>query len=78
MRQPKTILERIPQVAQAQMALLQEETAEARLPETCDSCSAKALIRCSMPFGTLFFCMHHYNKHATALKQKGAKATPLF
>lgn len=78
MKPLKTILERIPLVAQAQMDLLQEETAEARLPETCDSCSAKALIRCSMPFGTLFFCMHHYNKHATALKQKGAKATPLF
>ena len=78
MKQPKITSERIPQVAQAQMELLQEETAEVRLPETCDSCSAKALVRCSLPFGTLFFCMHHYNKHATALKEKGARATPLF
>jgi hypothetical protein len=47
-------------------------------PALCDSCGVKALVRASMPFGTLFFCMHHYNKHATALKEKGAKATPLF
>jgi hypothetical protein len=71
-------LERIPLVAQ--VPILDQE----RLEETeevlvrCDSCTARALVRASMPFGTLFFCMHHYNKHATALKEKGAKATPLF
>ena len=53
-----------------------EETEAARVP--CDSCTARALVKASMPFGTLFFCMHHYNKHATALKEKGAQATPLF
>lgn len=54
------------------------ETAEVHLPESCDSCNAKALIRCSLPFGTLFFCMHHYNKHADALKERGGRATALF
>lgn len=33
----------------------------------CDSCSARAMIVCLLPFGELTFCMHHYNKNAQAL-----------
>ena len=71
----KMTSERIQQVEQV-LEKAPEETEAARVQ--CDSCTARALVKASMPFGTLFFCMHHYNKHATALKDKGAKATPLF
>lgn len=78
MKPHKMTLERIPLVAQVPILdqELLEETEAVRVQ--CDSCNARALVKASMPFGTLFFCMHHYNKHATALKEKGAKATPLF
>lgn len=78
MKPHKMTLERIQLVAQAPI-LDQEkaqETEEARVQ--CDACTARALVKASLSFGTLFFCMHHYNKHATALKEKGAKAAPLF
>lgn len=78
MRPHRITLERIPLVAQVPI-LDQEPTAEAEAARVqCDSCTARALVKTSMPFGALFFCMHHYNKHATALKEKGAKVTPLF
>jgi len=48
-----------------------------RLPQQCDSCSARAMVHCLLPFGELYFCLHHYNKHATALKGKGAVSTLL-
>ena len=53
MKLPKTILERIQLVEQV-MEKVQEETEEG--PVLCDSCTAKALVKTSLPFGTLFFC----------------------
>lgn len=49
---------------------------EAMGPEwqRCDSCSAKAQIKCYLPFGALNFCRHHYNKHSEALIAKGGRA----
>lgn len=75
MKQPRMSSERIQLVEQV-LEKAQEETEAG--PVLCDSCSARALVKASMSFGTLFFCMHHYNKHATALKDKGAIATPIF
>ena len=40
----------------------------------CDSCSAKAQIKTELPYGELWFCMHHYNKNAQALTEQGAIA----
>lgn len=42
--------------------------------ERCDQCSAKALVHTELPFGDLWFCMHHYNKNAQALTDRGAVA----
>lgn len=40
----------------------------------CDSCSARAMIVSILPYGDLFFCMHHYNQHAQALTNQGGIA----
>jgi hypothetical protein len=40
----------------------------------CDNCSARAGIEVSLPFGELYFCKHHYNKHSEALTDKGGVA----
>jgi hypothetical protein len=58
--------------------LVQEETSEL-LEETgqwvqCDSCSARAMVKVSLSFGELWFCLHHYNKNAEALTNKGGIA----
>jgi hypothetical protein len=57
------------------------ETLEQQLqPETeaglvlCDQCSARAFVQVGLPTGILTFCMHHYNKNAHALTEKGAVA----
>jgi hypothetical protein len=55
------------------------ETLEQQLqPETglvlCDQCSARAFVEVGLPSGILTFCMHHYNKNAQALTEKGAVA----
>lgn len=44
-------------------------------PQQCDSCSARSMVYVNLPFGEFYFCLHHYNKHATALKAKGAVST---
>lgn len=75
MKQPRMILERN-LMAQA-LAPERLEEMEAAGPALCDACGVKALVKCSLPFGTLSFCMHHYNKHQEALKAKGAVVTPL-
>jgi hypothetical protein len=46
-------------------------------PEVCDACGVRAIIGCFMPFGTLYFCNHHYNKHAMALESSGAVISEL-
>jgi len=40
----------------------------------CDSCSARAMVVCILPYGELTFCMHHYNQHAQALTDQGGIA----
>ncbi len=40
----------------------------------CDQCSARAFVTVGLSTGILTFCMHHYNKHALALTEKGAVA----
>lgn len=42
--------------------------------EQCDSCSARAMVKVDLPFGNLWFCLHHYNKNAEALTDKGGIA----
>lgn len=54
---------------------LEETPQQAQL---CDSCGVRALVQSSFGFGTLYFCLHHYNKLAKALDDKGAVSTPLF
>jgi hypothetical protein len=57
-----------PQLPEMQMA----EESQQRIQ--CDSCSARAGILVSLPFGTLSFCIHHYNKNAVALTEQGGIA----
>ena len=40
----------------------------------CDKCSARAQIKTELPYGELWFCMHHYNENAQALTEQGAIA----
>jgi len=40
----------------------------------CDQCSARASVSVDLSAGILTFCMHHYNKNAHALTEKGAVA----
>jgi hypothetical protein len=42
--------------------------------EQCDSCSARAMVKVELPFGNLWFCLHHYNKNAEALTDRGGIA----
>jgi hypothetical protein len=50
---------------------LLEETVQR---EQCDSCSARALVKVTLSFGELWFCLHHYNKNAEALTERGGIA----
>lgn len=62
-------------MAQGQIQEMQPQEAQPQtqvVPELCDSCSARALVKSSFEFGTLYFCLHHYNKNATALRAKGS------
>lgn len=52
----------------------QVEMLPQELSPRCDGCSARALIKCDLPFGPLYFCQHHYNKHALALTGQGGVA----
>jgi hypothetical protein len=73
-KQLRMVLERI-MMAQGQIQEMQPQEVQPQtpvLPELCDSCSARALIKSSFEFGTLYFCLHHYNKNATALRAKGS------
>ena len=65
-------------MAQAQAPEKQqlEETPQQQ-PPVCDKCGVRALVQSSFGFGTLYFCLHHYNKLAKALDDKGAVSTPL-
>ena len=58
--------------------LVQEETSELLVEtgqrEQCDSCSARAMVKVDLPFGNLWFCLHHYNKNAEALTDRGGIA----
>jgi hypothetical protein len=51
---------------------LQPETAAG--PVLCDQCSARAGMQVILPYGELWFCLHHYNDHADALTKQGAIA----
>jgi hypothetical protein len=78
-KQLRMVLERI-MMAQGQIQEKQPQEAPLQMPqapELCDSCSARALVKSSFEFGTLYFCLHHYNKLAKALDDKGAVSTPL-
>ena len=44
----------------------------------CDSCPQKAWVHIYLPVGHLYFCHHHYNKHAEALIGGGAKAVRIY
>jgi hypothetical protein len=73
-KQLRMVLERI-MMAQGQIQEMQPQEAQPQtlvVPELCDSCSARALVKSSFEFGTLYFCLHHYNKNATALRAKGS------
>jgi hypothetical protein len=73
-KQLRMVLERI-MMAQGQIQEKQPQEAQLQMPqapELCDSCSARALVKSSFEFGTLYFCLHHYNKNATALRAKGS------
>jgi hypothetical protein len=59
---------------QQQAETLQEQQ---QGPALCDACGVRAVIGCFMPFGTLYFCNHHYNKHAMALESQGATISEL-
>lgn len=54
--------------------MLPQELSEVEPGARCDRCSARALVHCSMPFGVLYFCLHHYNEHAVVLTKQGAVA----
>lgn len=43
-------------------------------PVLCDKCSARAGVQVILPYGELWFCLHHYNDHADALTKQGAVA----
>lgn len=73
MKPPKTVSVRRPEMTQP-MALDQMVLEVAMGAERCDQCSAKALVHTELPFGDLWFCMHHYNKNAQALTDHGAVA----
>jgi hypothetical protein len=62
------------QEKQQQAETLQQQPQE---PALCDACGVRAVIGCFMPFGTLYFCNHHYNKHAMALESQGATISEL-
>lgn len=51
-----------------------EVVVEAVNVELCDRCSARAMVRVNLPFGSLWFCLHHYNKNAQALTDQGGIA----
>lgn len=51
---------------------LEQETGAG--PVLCDQCSARAFVKVTLSAGILTFCMHHYNKNAHALTEKGAVA----
>jgi hypothetical protein len=70
------ILERI-LMAQVQAPEKQQLEETPRQGQLCDSCGVRALFQSSFGFGTLYFCLHHYNKLAKALDDKGAVSTPL-
>lgn len=59
---------------------LMPEQLEAQGPERqqCDSCPQKAWVHVYLGVGHLYFCHHHYNKHATALHEQGAKAVRIY
>ena len=40
----------------------------------CDSCSARAVFLVDLPYGSLAFCNHHYNKNCDALTKQGGIA----
>lgn len=42
--------------------------------ERCDQCSARAMVKVIFSYGNLWFCLHHYNKNAQALTERGAIA----
>lgn len=42
----------------------------------CDYCGvARAVFKVSLSTGELWFCRHHYNKHASAMKTVSTKIT---
>jgi hypothetical protein len=49
-----------------------QETAEGLV--LCDQCSARAQVEVGLLTGKLTFCLHHYNKNAEVLTNKGAVA----
>lgn len=53
---------------------LEQELETAAELVLCDQCSARAFVKVTLPTGILTFCMHHYNKNANALTEKGAVA----
>jgi hypothetical protein len=54
--------------------LLAEEDISVNVRESCDLCSARAMIVVLFPSGELTFCMHHYNNIAHALTDQGGVA----
>jgi hypothetical protein len=46
--------------------------------QQCDSCSARAFIHIYLSVGDLYFCNHHYNKHASVLHSRNARAVRIY
>jgi putative aminopeptidase FrvX len=61
----------IQQVAEKQQIQPQQQAGQR---VQCDSCSARAVILVDLPYGTLSFCNHHYNKNSVALTDQGGIA----
>ncbi len=56
-------------------ALQMEQAAETAVAlDPCDQCGVRSSIKVDIYGGILTFCMHHYNKNAQALTDKGAIA----
>lgn len=72
MRPHKTVSVRM--VEMTLLETLEQDLETAAELVLCDQCSARAFVKVTLQAGILTFCMHHYNKNANALTEKGAVA----
>jgi hypothetical protein len=66
-------------MAQLAKELIPEALEAAALErQQCDSCSARAWVHVYLEVGHLYFCHHHYNKHASALHERNIRAARIY